>query len=146
MAVSKMMDVSRLSENVNGSARTTPITSPSPGMMDTAMPIRRPMPSATRSCHLNTSAKPASRRCMLSTSCLSAHAYERHDQQRDLFERPLPKRQCDEDQFHEHEAQENRQQNCQDRDVTGPAETAQPHQASRVDHGRERKAAVVEDE
>src|SRR4029078_3176978 len=128
-----MIDVSRLIEKGNGSARTTPITRPRPGMMDTAMPIRRPTFKATRFCHLNTSTKPASRRCVLSTGRLSAHADERHDKQRDLLEGTLPEWQRHEDHLHEDEAEKESQQNCQNRHIGEPAKTAQPHEGARVD-------------
>jgi hypothetical protein len=56
-----MMDGSRLIRYVNGSAKTTPMIKPRPGMMETAIPISNPSSSIAKSSGPKMCSKPAPR-------------------------------------------------------------------------------------
>ena len=56
-----MIDGSTAIEYVNGSVSTIPSTRPSPGMIDTAMPINRPMTSISMLYGTSTCMKPIER-------------------------------------------------------------------------------------
>src|SRR6516162_4283684 len=92
-------------EYVNGRVSTIPMTSPNPGMMETAMPIRSPIVSISRLYGTNTCASPTPRSVSIVSTNASQlfDAHRAHQHCRDLRERLDADRQRDVDDAHEQE-------------------------------------------